>query len=157
MTDSIHYGLLMHRAMQRLIADALAQVEAEGLPGEHHFYITFDTTHPDVALPGWMYDDYPDEMTIVMQNWFDALEVREHDFSVTLSFNGVAEALVIPFAAIRAFVDPAVQFELRLDTFDPGDEDEVPESPMIEIEDLEDDPAPKGDAEVVSLDSFRKR
>nr|WP_325251814.1 ClpXP protease specificity-enhancing factor SspB [Amylibacter sp.] len=161
MTDTIPYGQLMHRAMRGLMRELLIDISKIGhLPGEHHFFITFDTTHPGVDIADWLRARYPEDMTVVMQHWFDNLVVSEDRFAVTLNFGDQPEPLVIPFDAIRTFVDPSVEFGLRFDSHEDEDEmelDDVPESPMMVIEDEEDDaPAPKGDAEVVSLDSFRK-
>ena len=161
MADTIHYGAMMHRAMRGLIRELLRDIEAAGkLPGDHHFFITFDTRHPGVEIASWLRDRYPEEMTVVMQHWYDNLEVGEDHFTVTLNFGDQPEPLVIPFDAIVTFVDPSVEFGLRFETEADDDEDDVPESPMIVIEDDPEDedeaPAPSGEAEVVSLDSFRK-
>jgi len=159
MTNTINYAELMHNAMRGLMADLLRKIGKDGLPGEHHFFICFDTTHPGVDIADWLRERYPKEMTIVIQHWFDNLTVLDDRFSISLNFNDTPEALVIPFDAIKTFVDPTVEFGLRFDQ----DEDEesshegTPESPMIMIDDdLEKETAPKKDAEVVSLDSFRK-
>ena len=80
MTDTLDYGSLMHRAMRGLIFNVLEQVRDHGLPGNHHFFITFDTTHPDVQLADWLKDRYPAEMTVVIQHWFDNLVVLEDGF-----------------------------------------------------------------------------
>ena len=161
MTETIHYGALMHRAMRGLMRDLLEDIAQKGvLPGQHHFFITFDTTHPGVDIADWLRERYPEEMTVVMQHWFDNLIVTPDRFSVTLNFGDQPEPLVIPFDAISTFVDPSVEFGLRFETEELDLDDEVPESPMVVIEDdafeEEVDEAPKGDAEVVSLDSFRK-
>jgi len=108
MPRKIDYGKLMHRAMRGLIQEVLAGVAEEGLPSEHHFFITFDTTHPDVDIADWLRARYPDEMTIVIQHWFDGLEVREDGFSITLNCGDTPEPLDVPFDAIRTFVDPSV-------------------------------------------------
>ena len=145
----------MHRAMRGLIQDVLNDVSENGLPGQHHFFITFDTMHPDVEIADWLSDRYPDEMTIVMQHWFDNLDVTDEGFSVTLNFGDSPEPLYVPYDAIRTFVDPSVEFGLRFETQDDEDEldeDDAPEPESIEVEENE---APK-DAEIVSLDSFRK-
>lgn len=159
MTRSIDYGSLMHRAMRGLIQEVLEDVSKEGLPGQHHFFITFDTMHPDVELADWLSDRYPGEMTIVIQHWFDNLDVTNEGFAVTLNFGDQPEPLYIPYDAIRTFVDPSVEFGLRFETQeDEGEEDEddeVAEAPMEEMAEPEPEEAPK-DAEVVSLDSFRK-
>ena len=154
MSRIIDYGNLMHRAMRGLIQDVLNDVAENGLPGDHHFFITFDTMHPDVEIADWLSDRYPDEMTVVMQHWFDNLDVTNEGFSVTLNFGDSPEPLYIPYDAIRTFVDPSVEFGLRFETQDDeDDDDEGPETdtdPRLETK--EDD----GAAQIVSLDSFRK-
>ncbi|MBR9863124.1 MAG: hypothetical protein GYB24_06755 [Rhodobacteraceae bacterium] len=163
MTDTIPYGQLMHRAMRGLMRELLIDISKAGhLPGEHHFFITFDTNHPGVDIADWLRERYPEDMTVVMQHWFDNLVVSEDRFAVTLNFGDQPEPLVIPFDAIRTFVDPSVEFGLRFETHESDEDDDfddVPESPMIVIEEDEEDDAedtPKGEAEIVSLDSFRK-
>ncbi len=152
MPRSIDYGTLMHRAMRGLIVEVLRGVEAEGLPGDHHFFITFDTRHPDAQLHQRLRDRYPEEMTIVIQNWYDNLNVDEDGFAITLNFGDVAEPLYVPFDAIRTFVDPSVEFGLRFETQETEDEDGG------DGDDDRDPPpaAPRQDAEVVSLDKWRK-
>ena len=156
MTGSIDYGTLMHRAMRGLIQEVLSDVAKDGLPGQHHFFITFDTMHPDVEMADWLSDRYPEEMTVVMQHWFDNLDVTNEGFAVTLNFGDSPEPLYIPYDAIRTFVDPSVEFGLRFETQD--DEDEVEslptpvESKSVEVDAEED----HKDAEIVSLDNFRK-
>lgn len=155
MARKIDYGNLMHRAMRGLITDVLRDVEANGLPGEHHFFITFDTGHPDTQMADWLRDRYPEDMTVVMQHWFDGLKVDPAGFAITLNFGDQPEPLYIPFDAIRTFVDPAVEFGLRFETHDAeDDEDEDEDAPMDS--DVEPDNAPKKEAEVVSLDKWRK-
>ena len=154
MTRSIDYGNLMHRAMRSLIQEVLVDVKANGLPGQHHFFITFDTMHPDVEIADWLSDRYPDEMTVVMQHWFDNLEVTDEGFSVTLNFGETPEPLYIPYDAIKTFVDPSVEFGLRFESQDEDEEDETVDD-GIEIE-VSEEPRPAKEAEVVSLDSFRK-
>ena len=151
MTRTIDYGNLMHRAMRRLIQQVLVDVTDGGLPGAHHFFITFDTMHPDVEIADWLSDRYPDEMTVVMQHWFDNLEVTDEGFSVTLNFGETPETLYIPYDAIKTFVDPSVEFGLRFETHDVDDADEEVEAGHEEVE-----PEPQMDAEIVSLDKFRK-
>lgn len=157
MTGTIDYGNLMYAAMRSLIHDVLSQVAEDGLPGAHHFLITFDTMHPDVELADWLSDRYPDKMTIVMQHWFDNLDVSDDGFTVTLNFGDQPETLFVPFDAIKTFVDPSVEFGLRFET---QDEDEIEDGPSPP-----EDPAPRPDEpeggrgddhQVVSLDSFRK-
>ncbi len=150
MARGIDYGNLMHQAMRGLIRTVLADVAAHGLPGAHHFFITFDTTHPGVAIADWLHERYPSEMTVVLQHWFSGLEVTEDGFSVTLNFGNQPEPLVIPFDAVRTFVDPSVEFGLRFESQDEEEEDE-------EDHDEEDgEEEPRAEAEVVSLDKFRK-
>ncbi|SMY07558.1 SspB family protein [Flavimaricola marinus] len=164
MTRSIDYGNLMHRAMRGLIQEVLNDVAAEGLPGQHHFFITFDTMHPDVEIADWLSDRYPGEMTIVLQHWFDALVVTNDGFSVTLNFGDNPEPLYIPYDAIKTFVDPSVEFGLRFETQDDGDDDtevdddDAAEAPMDEMAEPQDEKkdTKAGAAQVVSLDSFRK-
>lgn len=162
MSDSIEYGALMHRAMRGLIHNVLVDVAERGLPGNHHFFITFDTLHPDVEIADWLSDRYPGEMTVVMQHWFDNLTVEEDGFAVTLNFGDSPEPLYIPFDAIKTFVDPSVEFGLR---FEPTDDDDDAElSPHLttvgdqRIEAVEEEPDQSADkgGDVVSLDSFRK-
>ena len=155
MSDHIPYGALMHKAMRQLLADVLRRVSAEGLPGAHHFFIGFDTTAKGVALSDRLREKFPDEMTIVLQDWFEDLEVRADGFAVTLNFSDIPERLDIPFEAINTFVDPSVEFGLRFDAHEDVLEGEVPDD--ILEEEVEDQPtAPVKDADVVSLDQFRK-
>jgi len=149
MARTIDYGNLMHRAMRGLIQDVLKDIAQNGLPGAHHFFITFDTTHPDVQIADWLRARYPAEMTILLQHWFESLIVTDEGFSVTLNFGNQPEPLRIPFDALRTFVDPSVEFGLRFETHSSEEEDED------DGEDHDDDP-PQHEAEVVSLDKFRK-
>ncbi len=153
MPPSIDYGTLMHQAMRSLIQNVLTRVSEEGLPGEHHFFITFDTMHPDVEIADWLSDRYPGEMTVVMQHWFDNLDVGTEGFAVTLNFGDQPEPLYIPYNAIKTFVDPSVEFGLRFETQE-GDEAAVPPADMAQ--DVEPADAEQTEADVVSLDSFRK-
>ena len=164
MADSIDYGNLMHTAMRGLIKTVLLDVKDHGLPGEHHFFITFDTTHPDVQIADWLRERYPAEMTVVVQHWFDNLDIRDDGFSITLNFGDAPEPLNIPFDALRTFVDPSVEFGLRFEA-DEDDEEEpalhsvdqdAPETEPVEIMLVDEEDAPKKDAEIVSLDAFRK-
>lgn len=152
MSNEINYGQMMQQAMQGLLKSILERVANEGLPGDHHFFITFDTRHPGVDMSAWLKEEYPEEITIVMQEWFDGLAVMSDRFTVTLNFNDTAEPMVIPFDAIRTFVDPSVEFGLRFDAQDNVDDfEELPD-----FDDEDDDDEPHKDADVVSLDAFRK-
>lgn len=166
MGRSIDYGNLMHEAMRGLIRKVLLDVCDNGLPGDHHFFITFDTSHPDAELADWLFDRYPGEMTVVMQHWYDNLEVTKEGFSVTLNFGDAPEPLYIPYDAIKTFVDPSVEFGLRFETQSEEDEDSEQTPARLPVASpLQEQPdAPEGesakdsekDAEIVSLDSFRK-
>ncbi len=154
MARTIDYGNLMHRAMRGLIQTVLSDVAANGLPGAHHFFITFDTTHPDVVVADWLRDRYPSEMTIVIQHWYENLNVTDDGFSITLNFGNQPEPLVIPFDAVRTFVDPSVEFGLRFETHSDEDDEEEDEEEATSVGDPSDQPHA---AEVVSLDKFRKQ
>ena len=150
MTRSIDYGTLMHHAMRGLIQTVLTDVAENGLPGSHHFFITFDTRHPEVEMADWLKDRYPEEMTVVIQHWFENLSVTDDGFAITLNFGNNPEPLYIPFDAVHTFVDPSVEFGLRFETQD-YDEDEEEDEEEIEAEEK-----PRTEAEVVSLDQWRK-
>ncbi|WP_407493438.1 SspB family protein [Pseudooceanicola sp. MF1-13] len=168
MSSSIDYGNLMHRAMRGLIQEVLEDVAESGLPGAHHFFITFDTTHPDAALADWLKDRYPEEMTVVLQHWYDNLEVGDDGFGITLNFGDSPESLYIPYDSILTFVDPSVEFGLRFETqgdkASKSDGDPLPE-PLRALRDEakekskdkgDDAPAADKEGEVVQLDKFRK-
>lgn len=155
MPRTIDYGNLMHRAMRNLIQEVLSDVEASGLPGEHHFFITFDTHHPEVNIADWLVERYPGEMTVVMQHWYEDLHVTDKGFEVTLNFGDSPERLYIPYDAIKTFVDPSVEFGLRFETQDDSETEEEDE-PEIALAEVEPEEEPKKEADVVSLDSFRR-
>lgn len=153
----IDYGNLMHRAMRGLIRTVLTDIAKSGLPGQHHFFITFDTMHPDVEIADWLSDRYPDEMTVVMQHWFENLDVGDEGFAVTLNFGDSPEPLYIPYDAIRTFVDPSVEFGLRFETQEETDDEKVPQNDASATESKDDaEKKPGNAADIVSLDSFRK-
>lgn len=153
MERGLDYGNLMHRAMRGLIREVLTRVSDDGLPGDHHFFITLNTRYPGVEMADWLRARYPDEITIVLQHWYEALSVNEQGFAVTLNFGNQPEPLVVPFDAITTFVDPSVEFGLKFETHDDEDEDdeEEDEAPMLKTP-----PDPPKAGEVVSLDKFRK-
>ncbi|QTN35614.1 SspB family protein [Cognatishimia activa] len=164
MSQSIEYGNLMHRALRRLIQEVLEDVRDNGLPGEHHFFITFDTRHPDVNIADWLMERYPSDMTVVMQHWYDNLEITDDGFSVTLNFGDAPEPLYIPFESIKTFVDPSVEFGLRFESQSDEDGEDLDEETddttveELEIPETEVEAVPAAtDADVVSLDSFRKK
>ena len=156
MARGIDYGNLMHQAMRGLIRQVLTEVGEHGLPGAHHFFITFDTTHPDVQIADWLRARYPSEMTIVLQHWFDNLMVDDDGFTVTLNFGNQPEPLRIPFDALRTFVDPSVEFGLRFESHEDEDEDETDDEDGDDDGGDDDPPPSPREAEVVRLDRFRK-
>ncbi|WP_297368265.1 SspB family protein [Acidocella sp.] len=151
------YDEWTQEALRQVVVSALRHAAAEGLPGGHHFYITFRTDYPGVQIPDRLRAQYPEDMTIVLQHQFHSLTVDDAGkvMSVGLSFSGIPSTLVIPLAAISAFADPEVRFGLHFEVT-------VPEP--IKVADI---PAPEGDdvparptdgpADVVSLDAFRRR
>jgi hypothetical protein len=155
MAKGIDYRQLMHRAFRQVMAEVLAQVAREGLPGKHHFFITFDTTHPGVDMPAHLRARYPREMMIVLQEWFEDLAVMKDRFSITLSFGNVPESLVVPFDAVKTFVDPSVEIGFK---FEEAAGEESAGAADTEKGVLPSSPPKPGDGagEVVSLDKFRK-
>ena len=155
--DLMHYEALAQDALRGVVKAALRQAASpEGIPGDHHFYITFRSKAPGVSGPPDLLDKYPDEMTIVLQHQYWDLAPGETFFKVTLKFGGQPKKLEVPYAAVTRFYDPSVQFLLQFET------DEVREELPQEIA----DPEPAGDAsealaddepKVVSLDQFRKK
>ncbi len=114
-TDHIRYDLLAQEALRGVVRRVLVDAAKSGLPGEHHFFVSFDTRAPDVRISARLREKYPEEMTIVLQHQFWDLIVTEEGFEVGLSFNGVPERLVVPFHAIKGFFDPSVQFALQFE------------------------------------------
>lgn len=158
-SKQIDYPALMHRALRRVMADVLEDVAVDGLPGNHHFFISFETQHPDVDMPSWLKEQHPENITIVIQNWFEDLAVSDTWFEITLSFSNQPVRLHVPFDAVLTFVDPSVEFGLRFDAPDESDDDALDET-IEAIEDEAPQAAPEtksdGKSEVVSLDAFRK-
>ncbi len=169
--DLMRYDLLAQNALKGVVREALRIAATTGLPGEHHFYIAFNTRHPGVRLSEKIAQRYPREMTIVLQHQFWNLHIHEDWFEVELSFDNVPEHLVIPFDAVKGFLDPAVQFGLQFDSAPAGSRPREVESSRAgpasarraepEPEAVETDagtPAtPDEAAKVVSLDKFRKK
>jgi hypothetical protein len=114
-TDHIRYDLLAQEALRGVVLRVLADAAKNGLPGEHHFYISFDTRAAGVRISPRLREKYPEEMTIVLQHQYWDLVVSDQSFEVGLSFNGVPERLAVPFAAIKGFFDPSVQFALQFE------------------------------------------
>lgn len=113
--DLIRYDILAQEALRGVVKKVLHEVARTGLPGEHHFYITFDTQFAGVRMSSRMRDKYPEEITIVVQHQYWDLEANDNNFSIGLSFDNVPETMVVPFAAVRGFFDPSVQFGLQFD------------------------------------------
>jgi hypothetical protein len=124
--DLIRYDLLVQDALKGVVRKVLNDAASQGMPGEHHFYISFRTHDAGVRISQRLRDKYPDEMTIVLQHQFWDLAVTEHAFEVGLSFSGIPERLLIPFDSLTGFFDPSVQFGLKfeLSTTEPADNDE---------------------------------
>ncbi len=149
----MHYDKMAQEALRGVIRKALDVAKKEGLPGEHHFYISFRTGAPGVSISEKLRGQYPDEMTIVLQHQFWNLDVREDGFSVDLTFNKIPETLVVPYSAVHAFFDPSVQFGLQFEVKKP----ETPAAAPAAAQVASSEPAPKTDGAVVSLDAFRKK
>ena len=170
-TDHIRYDVLARDALRGVLRRVLADAAEHGLPGEHHFFITFLSTAEGVKLSPRLLAQYPEEMTVILQHQFWDLMVSEDRFEVGLSFGGIPERLVVPFHSIKSFFDPSVQFGLQ---FEPADATEpaatnLPAVPTPSatssalavpalVAETEDEPAkPSEGAEVVRLDRFRKK
>jgi uncharacterized protein len=154
--DLMHYESMAQDALRGVVKAALKRVAQEGLPGDHHFYITFKTRAPGVSAPADLLAKYPDEMTIVLQRQFWDLAPGETFFSVTLSFGKEPKKLSIPYAAVTVFYDPSVQFRLVFEVLAPTPLEAEPEAPASKKTDPA--PAPAADEpKVVSLDQFRKK
>ncbi len=168
MTDDIlRYDLMIEAALRDVVRETLDTVAQNGLPGEHHFYITFLTNYPGVEIPDHLRKQYPDEMTIVLQYQFFGLKLEDDIFSVTLSFNNVKERLQIPIESITTFADPSVNFALQFQSSvnedDEGGEtgDALPNSSNTDAKAAEEKSKNKDKGEkrgeVISLDMFRKK
>jgi uncharacterized protein len=168
--DLMRYDQLAQNALRGVVRDALRRVEKSGLPGEHHFYIQFNTKYPGVNIGARLAERYPREMTVVLQHQFFNLQVTEERFHVELSFDNIPERLIVPFASVKGFLDPAVQFGLQFEVVvaesaeaaaeqkakkssELKSNDETIEKPSDSGADEKSDNAPK----VVSLDAFRKK
>jgi len=164
-TDHIRYDVLARDALRGVLKHVLADAAEHGLPGEHHFYITFLSKAEGVKLSPRLLSQYPQEMTVILQHQFWDLVVTDDRFEVGLSFNGIPERLVIPFSAIKSFFDPSVQFGLQFEPVDaPAAEADTPvESLPVaaapeKSAETDEEPVKQGEgAEVVRLDRFRKK
>ena len=168
--DFIGYQGLLDAALRGVVRDALRRIEKQGLIGSHHFYLTFKTHFPGVELPNFLQEQYPDEMTIILQHQFWGLKVREDQFEVALTFKKLPATLVIPFQALTKFFDPGVPFGLEFKSADgeakpsPAAQPTEASAPTTLEKPAKPEPAgeeagekPSAPAEIVSLDSFRKK
>ncbi|NWG54956.1 MAG: stringent starvation protein B [Hydrogenophilaceae bacterium] len=157
--DLIGYEQLMQDAMRSVVRAALTQAATpRGLPGKHHFYITFRTHAPGVVIPDHLSARYPDEMTIVLEHQFWDLEVHADRFRVILKFNGQPHPIVIPYQAISRFFDPSVKFGLQFEhAANEAAQRAVAHGPRASAPAAEEEPTPQPAGAVVSLDAFRKK
>jgi len=152
MEDLIGYSKLVDNALRGVVKDVIKMVQNQGLPGEHHLYVTFRTNFPGVLIADHLKEKYPDEMTIVLQHQYWNLKVEERMFTIVLSFNKIREKLVIPFAAITSFVDPSIKFGLQLQHGEHVANETAESDTQLELSDLDEQPKT---AKIISLDSFR--
>ncbi len=156
-TDTLRYDRWIEDALKSVVRKALQHCQEHGLPGEHHFYVTFATNHEGVIIPESLMEQYPEEITIVIEHEFWDLEVTQEYFDVVLSFNDERTPIHVPFDAVSGFADPSVKFGLqfKMETLDDLEEELEEEEPLPEDADEE-----KGDDNgdnVVALDAFRKK
>jgi len=169
-TDHIRYDVLARDALRGVLRRVLSDAATHGLPGEHHFFITFLSTAEGVKLSSRLLAQYPDEMTIILQHQFWDLVVSEDRFEVGLSFGGIPERLVVPFAAIKSFFDPSVQFGLQFEPAEatpetpaknlpaaPASSSVAVPPPAAALPEKADEPTKPEGAEVVRFDRFRKK
>ena len=149
--SEIDYDKLISKHLKGVVIDALKIAAEQGLPGENHYYITFKTNVEGVEIPQMLQIQYPENMTIVLQHQFSGLEVEQDKFAVTLTFGGVPYRLVIPFASVTYFADPYAKFGLSFN-FEDSDK-----SSRLEDMEIEEDVTTNTPAEVISIDSFRKK
>jgi hypothetical protein len=163
--DFIGYRTLTDAALRGVVREALKRAEKQGLVGAHHFRLTFKTHFPGVEIPDFLREQYPDEMTIIIQHQFWGLKVKDNHFEVTLTFRKIPATLAIPFHALTAFLDPGVQFGLQFqpeeteaaNTVQPGAAPTALPTPEKAPHGDEPTEKPAAPGEVVSLDSFRKK
>ena len=153
--DLFDYPQMVETALRGVVREALARAGQDGLRGAHHFYVSFRTDVPGVALPDYLLDKYPEEMTIVLQHQFWGLQVGDQEFSVTLSFQNRPEQLIIPFAAVTSFADPSVKFGLQFEV--PAVKPRNTAALAVNVSAEEAPKPPRQAAEIVTLDKFRKK
>ena len=168
LTDFMNYNEIVEKALKGVVREALSRAAGAGLPGNHHFYISFTTDYPQVEMPAHLRDLYPEDITIVLQHEFWDLDISDTGFNVTLSFNNKREFISVPWAAITGFADPSVQFGLQFNSIEDLDIDLMTESTvnstvedlMVEVPEQEEDGSATtipAIADVVELDQFRKK
>jgi len=159
--ERLRYDKMVEDALRGVVREALREASAKGLPGDHHFYVTFDTTHDGTVMPDWLRTEYPEQMTIVLQHQFWGLEIGEESFSVTLSFNNRQERLTVPIAAITGFADPAVKFGLQFEATELEEGDAAKPVEKVAASAARKPSAAaaatNNGADVVTLDAFRKK
>jgi hypothetical protein len=158
----LRYDRMVEQALRGVVRKALSEAGQRGLPGDHHFYITFHTDRPGVGIADWLHQQYPQEMTIILQHQFWDLVVEEERFAITLSFGGRHERLTIPFSALSAFADPSVKFGLQFEANEDELQAKTPAAKATKQSDPAVLPAPTAEdahkgADVVALDAFRKK
>ncbi len=154
--DGLDYDELIQEALRDVVRKTLQAVSKKGLPGNHHFYITFRTDRSDVVMPEYLREQHPDEVTVVLQHQFWDLNIENSSFSVTLSFNGHHERLVVPYGALVSFMDPSVKFGLQFTPEEPGSSiTPPPKKGESKTEAITNTPGVKTD-NIVTLASFRK-
>jgi hypothetical protein len=152
--ETIDYPQLVQDALRDAVRRVLEQVAEHGLPGEHHLFIGFRTAYPGVEVPRFLRDQYPEEVTIILQHQFWGLEVSPEAFSLLLSFGGSRQRVMVPFAALTTFADPSVDFGLRFDAVLPGESRQPAADP--EPARPPEKPAPRADG-VIPFDPSRRR
>ena len=158
--NTINYDKLIEKSLKHVVIEALKIAEEQGLPGEHHFYITFRTNHPRTNISDQLRQQYPEEMTIVLQHQFSNLMVMDDYFSVELSFGGIPQTLTIPFDAITYFADPHAKFGLSFNISDESFGKPLTHQDIInEIEETQEEAqkVSNGVAPVISIDAYRKK
>lgn len=152
----LRYDRMVETALRDVVLQALREVTRSGLPGDHHFYLTFATAHPGVDIPKTLTAQYPEEMTIVLQHQYYDLEVTDETLGVTLSFNNIPERLTVPLAAITTFADPSVNFVLQFQPIaDPAEQRAKPAEGPQEAAPVA--AVAEAGGKIVTLDKFRKK
>jgi|TARA_B100000579_G_scaffold207010_1_gene169092 Uncharacterized protein conserved in bacteria len=149
----LDYKKLIEISMLDMIKGILKGIAKDGLPGNHHFYITFDTNNSNVKIPQWMLEKYPEKMTIIIRNWFDNLKVSSNYFEITLNFSNQPERLTVPFDSIELFADPSVDFAL---SFNPKPNEISKQEKNIKIQKRTKESSKKENQNIVDFNKFKK-